>query len=92
MTMGKRKRRQQENLWVATSQLPRTAGHPFYEGLNRFLDEHGGYYLSSENLLLPRAARTERLEPEGCRSQLAAVSQLCTILANMIEDERRLVA
>ena len=26
---------------VATSQLPRTAGHPFYEGLNRLLDEHG---------------------------------------------------
>ena len=27
--------------WVATSQLPGTAGHPFYEGLNRLLDEHG---------------------------------------------------
>ena len=39
--MGKRKRRQQEDLWVATSQLPGTAGHPFYEGLNRLLDEHG---------------------------------------------------
>ena len=39
--MGKRKRRQQEDLWVATRQLPRTAGHPFYEGLNRLLDEHG---------------------------------------------------
>ena len=41
MAMGKRKRRQQEDLWVATSQLPGTAGHPFYEGLNRLLDEHG---------------------------------------------------
>ena len=29
--MGKKKRRQQEDLWVATSELPRTAGHPFYE-------------------------------------------------------------
>ena len=41
MAMGKRKRRQQEDLWVATSQLPRIAGHPFYEGLNRLLDEYG---------------------------------------------------
>ena len=31
MAMGKKKRRQQEDLWVATSELPRTAGHPFYE-------------------------------------------------------------
>ena len=29
MAMGKKKRRQQEDLWVATSELPRTAGHPF---------------------------------------------------------------
>ena len=39
--MGKKERRQQEDLWVATSELPRTAGHPFYERLNRLFDEHG---------------------------------------------------
>ena len=39
--MGKKKRRQQENLWVATSELPRTAGHPFYERLNGLFNEHG---------------------------------------------------
>ena len=41
MAMGKKERRQQEDLWVATSELPRTAGHPFYERLNRLFDEHG---------------------------------------------------
>ena len=39
--MGKKKRQQQEDLWVATSELPRTAGHPFYERLNRLFNEHG---------------------------------------------------
>ena len=39
--MGKKKRQQQEDLWVATSELPRTAGHPFYERLNGLFNEHG---------------------------------------------------
>ena len=39
--MGKKKRRQQEDLWVATSELPPTAGHPFYERLNGLFNEHG---------------------------------------------------
>ena len=39
--MGKKKRQQQEDLWVATSELPRTAGQPFYERLNRLFNEHG---------------------------------------------------
>ncbi len=38
--MGKRKhRRRQPAMWIATSDLPRTAAHPFYERLNRILDE-----------------------------------------------------
>ena len=41
MAMGKKKRRQQEDLWVATSELPRTVGHPFYERLNGLFNEHG---------------------------------------------------
>ena len=41
MAMGKKKRRQQEDLWVATSELPRTAGHPFYERRNGLFNEHG---------------------------------------------------
>ena len=40
--MGKRRRRgRQVSMWVASSDLPRSAGHPFYERLNRVLDEAG---------------------------------------------------
>ncbi len=33
MGMGRRKHRQ-DTLWVATAELPRTAGHVFYERVN----------------------------------------------------------
>ena len=40
--MGKRKRRpHQPTIWIATSDLPRTAAHPFYERINRILDQAG---------------------------------------------------
>ena len=40
MAMGTRQQRQrQEELWVATAALARPASHPFYDGLNRLLDE-----------------------------------------------------
>jgi hypothetical protein len=32
-------RQRQEELWVATATLARPASHPFYERLNRLLDE-----------------------------------------------------
>jgi len=38
MALGKRKRAQQD-LWVATCDLPKSPGHPFYSKLNRLLDE-----------------------------------------------------
>lgn len=42
MAMGKRKRRlRQSTIWIATSDLPRTAGHPFYERMNKILDQAG---------------------------------------------------
>ena len=40
MAMGKRKSETQE-LWVATTELPRSPGHPFYQQLNRLLAEDG---------------------------------------------------
>jgi len=40
MAMGRRKQRQEE-FWVATADLPRLAGHPFYERLNELLEEAG---------------------------------------------------
>jgi transposase len=40
MAMGTRQQRQrQEDLWVATATLARPASHPFYDRLNRLLDE-----------------------------------------------------
>lgn len=41
MSMGSRAGGQQESLWIETSSLPKTSGHPFYERLNKFLSEHG---------------------------------------------------
>ncbi len=42
LAMGKRKRRvRQASMWIATTDLPTTAAHPFYERLNRILDEAG---------------------------------------------------
>jgi transposase len=38
--MGK-KEGGQGGMWIATSDLARSPGHPFYERLNRLLDEHG---------------------------------------------------
>lgn len=41
MAMGRRKKRRQGTLWVQTSGLARSPGHPFYEQLNRILDQEG---------------------------------------------------
>ena len=42
MAMGKRKRRtRQTSMWIASSDLPITAAHPFYDRLNRILDDEG---------------------------------------------------
>ena len=46
MAMGKKKRRQ-ESLWISTSDLPTSAGHPFYQKLNVALDA-GGFDLFAE--------------------------------------------
>jgi transposase len=41
MAMGRRKdRARTPGLWVATNELPRTGGHPFYQRLNELLDTH----------------------------------------------------
>ena len=40
--MGKRRKHaRQTTMWVATGDLPTSAGHPFYARLNRVLDEAG---------------------------------------------------
>jgi transposase len=39
MAIGKRRRDRQEELWVATGELVRSPGHPFYERVNQILAE-----------------------------------------------------
>jgi len=41
MAMGKRKRKRQEELWIAASDVPRGPGHPFYTKLNELLAKRG---------------------------------------------------
>ena len=42
MAMGKKPAaRQPSPMWVTTADLPTNAGHPFFERLNRVLDEAG---------------------------------------------------
>src|SRR5713101_5009839 len=37
MAMGKRRKRPQDSMWVATGDLPKSPGHPFYQRLNKVL-------------------------------------------------------
>ena len=41
MAMGKRARDRQPTMWVATTDLPTAASHPFYARLNRLLADQG---------------------------------------------------
>ena len=41
MAMGRRRKERQTPLWVAAESVARSPGHPFYERLNRVLDEAG---------------------------------------------------
>ena len=37
MAMGRKRKRAQDTMWVATSDLPKSPGHPFYKRLNQVL-------------------------------------------------------
>jgi transposase len=41
MAMGRRKREEQSAFWIATSELPQSCGHPFYQQVNRILGAEG---------------------------------------------------
>jgi len=41
MAMGRQKRERQGELWIATHDVPQSAGHPFYQKLNQLLSEAG---------------------------------------------------
>jgi transposase len=54
----KRREPEQRGMWVATHELPRSAGHVFYEKLNEVLDK-GGFDRFVENLCAPHYAAEE---------------------------------
>jgi transposase len=54
MALGKRKQEQQ-GLWIATTDLPKSPGHPFYHKLNQVLAE-AGFDRWLENLCRPHYA------------------------------------
>ncbi len=41
MALGRRKNERQQDFWVATTELPRSEGHVFYQKLNKLLREAG---------------------------------------------------
>jgi transposase len=40
MSMSKRRTQHQQELWVCTTDIVTPAGHPFYQALNRLLEQH----------------------------------------------------
>jgi transposase len=41
MAIGRKQRHRQQAIWLSTEELPRTAGHVFYDRVNRILAERG---------------------------------------------------
>ncbi len=41
MSMSRRRDGQQQELWVATAEIPPSPGHPFYQRLNSLLADYG---------------------------------------------------
>ena len=48
MSMGKRVRERQPEMWVATTNFPTAASHPFYTRLNEWLAEHHDDFLEGQ--------------------------------------------
>lgn len=57
MALGRRKREQQD-AWVATTELPKSPGHVFYARLNRLLQE-AGFDSLVEDLCRPHYAAVQ---------------------------------
>ena len=92
MAMGKRRRRgRQPSMWVSSSDLPRSAGHPFYERLNRVLDA-AGFDAFVEEQCAPAARRVLRCRRGriGRVWRRAATSGQCCCLATSkgLDSER----
>ena len=69
MAMGKKRARQQD-LWIATKELPRSRGHIFYEWVNKILNGAGFDEFAEENVFVSIRARrwAGRASPRACIS------------------------
>ena len=66
MAMGRREQqRQQEEFWIAHTELPRTAAHPFYEQLNRLLAAKTFRPVVDRTFPLEQAAQAQTLLERG---------------------------
>jgi len=59
MSLGRRQQETQE-MWVATTSLPKSPGHVFYDKLNRLLAEHGFEQMVEQRCALSHAAHRGR--------------------------------
>lgn len=81
--MGRRNRPRQAELWVATTDLPRSQGHIFYQTLNQLLAE-AGFDAWLEALCAPYYAEN-RGRPAGwlgsdCRKENLVVERLSSAI------------
>ena len=68
--MGKRKRDRQLAMWMATTDLPTAASHPFYRRLNQVLREHGFDDVVETRAAEPGCDRGRGLTRLQCSSEL----------------------
>ena len=81
--MGKRRRRaRQASMWIPTSDLPRSAAHPFYRRLNRILDEAGfDAFVEAQctKFYAPAYGAKKRPRLGRCWSSLPSSLRLCRL-------------
>ena len=77
MAMGRREQqRQQEEFWIAHTELPRTAAHPFYEQLNSFV-LHSLAFLLKPHCEAAADSDQLRLSFFHCSAPILCRSSLC---------------
>ncbi len=62
MAVGRRHRHPQQTMWLATDELPRTAGHVFYDRVNKVLAERSIDYMKTSELRMRFRSRREAQE------------------------------
>ena len=80
MAMGRRKRERQEALFVTAQDLPNSAGHPFYQALNRLLAES-----DFDRWVEARCARARTSRRAHCAANAQTARALARRLTNYVQ-------